>query len=76
MGVGEHEPKPVQNNTLCTIMAVFVGVGKGTVDLYECLGCWLSRLYRSETEMGGTSVKRFGDQVTDTKSRPEMKLTR
>lgn len=34
MGVGEHEPKPVQNNTLCTIMAVFVGVGKGTVDLW------------------------------------------
>lgn len=58
--VGEHEPKPVQNNTLCTIVAVCVGVEKGTVDLYECLGWWLWRLYKSEaltTEMGRTSSK-------------------
>lgn len=60
----KNEPKPVQNNTLCTIVVVCVGVGKGTVGLYECLG-WLGiEVVTRRSE--GTLVKRFVDHVIDT----------
>lgn len=67
----KNEPKPVQNNTLCTIVVFAWGSSKVNgrpVRVFRFVGIEVVTR-RSE----GTLVKRFVDHVTDTSREPEMK---